>query len=252
LATLDGSPTVGLEAISDLVVDGAVKDLRCPPAGQIEQLLAAEHETRALQKHGQQAELGRGESDLGPIVADQPALVRIERPAVEDQPTSRKAAARHFGPLAPAQDRLDPGQKLTRVEGLGQIVVRADLQTDDPVGFVPQGGQHQDRDGAACAQPPADRQPVLAGHHHIEHDKIEGSDLQRCVHCPGVGGHGHAHAVLLQVFRQGVPDFAVVINDEDMRRRGHCCLLTRRLADSGVRQPEICSQTVANPCVATH
>src|SRR5437867_325468 len=45
-----------------------------------------------------------------------------------------------------AEDGLDPGDELARVERLRHVVVRADLEPDDLVDVFVTRGQHQDRD----------------------------------------------------------------------------------------------------------
>ena len=38
------------------------------------------------------------------------------------------------------------GQQFSRVEGFGNVIVRADLEADDPVRFFTEGGQQNNRD----------------------------------------------------------------------------------------------------------
>ena len=45
---------------------------------------------------------------------------------------------------AATEDGADAGQELPGVEGLGQIVVGADLQADDAIDIVPPGLEHED------------------------------------------------------------------------------------------------------------
>jgi hypothetical protein len=47
-----------------------------------------------------------------------------------------------------AQNRLDARDELTRLEGLGQIVVGAELESDDAIGDVAASRQHDDRNAA--------------------------------------------------------------------------------------------------------
>ena len=76
---------------------------------------------------------------------------------------------------AAAQHGVDAGQQLARVEGLGQVVVGADLEADDAVDVLALGGEHDDRRAVVGgAQAPADRQAVLAGQHQVEHDQVDG------------------------------------------------------------------------------
>ena len=184
-------------------------------------MFAAEHEARPFQKHRQQTEFCSCECDLDAIVVGQGPAVGIKHPSVEGQSVPGKAATNDAPPVGSAQDRLDPGQQLTRIEGFGQIVVGPDLQPHDTVSFITQGCQHQDRNGPLRTQTSADREAIFARHHHIQHDQIELTHLHRRIHCDGIGGRSRAHAVLFQIFHQGIADITVVIDDQNMRRLGH-------------------------------
>ena len=56
-----------------------------------------------------------------------------------------------LGCAEPAQHRLDPGHYLPGAEGLDDIVVRPQLQPQDPVDLLPLGRQHDD--GGAAGSP---------------------------------------------------------------------------------------------------
>src|SRR4051812_921133 len=62
---------------ADMHVDGALVDIDVAPPNAVEQLLAAEHPPRMLEKKLQQAVLGRAEIDR-PARARDPALFAVE------------------------------------------------------------------------------------------------------------------------------------------------------------------------------
>ena len=98
------------------------------------------------------------------------------------------------------------------------------------------------------AQPSADRQAVLARHHHVEHHKIELPHLHRGVHRHGIGGRGRAQAVLFEIFHQGIADLAMIIDDQDMRRLGHGMSPVPSLTDLGQSlSPENCRKPCQEP-----
>ena len=70
-----------------------------------------------------------------------------------------------------AEDALDAGDELARVERLRQVVVGADLEADDLVDVLVAGGQHQDRHVGGLADAPADLEPVDVGQHQVEDDQ---------------------------------------------------------------------------------
>lgn len=71
--------------------------------------------------------------------------------------------------LGAAKDGADPRQQFTRRERLGEVVIGPHFQTDHAIDLVALRRQHQDRDVVVRAQPSADRQPVLARQHQIQH-----------------------------------------------------------------------------------
>ena len=86
-----------------------------------------------------------------------------------------------------AQHRLDPQNHLARAERLRDVVVGAELETDDAVELLALGGEHDERQaggrGIALEQP-RELEAVEAGEHQIEHDEVgqagAGSPRARC------------------------------------------------------------------------
>ena len=121
-----------------------------------------------------------------------------------------------------AEDRIDPGQKLARIEGLGQIIICTGVEPLDPSVIVAERRQHENRRLLLLpAQPCAGREPVLSRHHDIEHDQIEFVLAQSCIHLARAFGPRRAQPVFLQVARHGVPDLGMIIDDQNMRRCRH-------------------------------
>ena len=108
-----------------------------------------------------------------PAGRHQVAVHGVQPPAGEAELAAVVRAAGSAAGCARAQHDLDARQQLARVERLGQVVVGAHLQADDAVGLVAARGQHDHRDFRLRAQLAAQRQPVVAGQHHVEHDQVE-------------------------------------------------------------------------------
>ena len=115
-------------------------------------------------EEGQQVELARGQRSVSrrPSVTSAPAAVDHEV-AVDEH--GRAGRCRRL-PAAP-QDRVDAQHQLARAEGLGDVVVGADLQADDPVLLAAERGEHDDGHvgGGAqpAARPPGRRSPAASG-----------------------------------------------------------------------------------------
>jgi hypothetical protein len=72
-----------------------------------------------------------------------------------------------------AEHRLHPRRQLEHAEGLGQVVVGAQLQAEYAVELGGFGSQHQDRRVARQGtQPAADLQAVHARQHQVEDDQV--------------------------------------------------------------------------------
>ena len=68
-----------------------------------------------------------------------------------------------------AGKRADTGQKFFGVKGLGQVVIRAPVQSLHPVGDFGAGGEHQDGHGASrFPQTAQNREAVQLGEHHVQ------------------------------------------------------------------------------------
>ena len=153
-------------------------------------------------------------------------------PASSDQRSKRYApdgsGSRSGGRLCARRiTALMAGEQLARVERLGNVVVRPDLQAHDAVRLLAHGGQQDDRDAGRLAQVPAEREAVLARHHDVEHHEVDRRRAQR----PARGGrafrHGHAHLVAFEVPRQRLANLAVVVDHQHMRGCVHGRELTR-------------------------
>ena len=129
----------------------------------------------------------------------------------------RRRPGRRLRGLAP-QHGVDARDQLARIEGLGEVVVGAHLEPDDAVGLLAPRRQHQDGRRLVPAGPEfaAEDEPVIAGHHQIEDDEIDGVGLEKAAHLPAVGGSGNAQPVLLEIARDELADLAVVVDDQDV------------------------------------
>jgi hypothetical protein len=129
-------------------------------------------------------------------------------PSSPGRPAGRRGAA--------AQHGVDARHELARVEGLGQVVVGAHLQADDAVHLVALGGEHDDGGRAARgAQAPADREPVLARQHQVEHQQVVALARELPVHRLRVGHRAHLELLLAEVAREQVAQALVVVDHED-------------------------------------
>ena len=110
-----------------------------------------------------------------------------------------------------------PRHQLTRVERLGHVVVRAELQPHDLVGILDARRQHDDRRVAFAAQGAGDLQTVDAGQAQVEHHQVRlfAPRLdQRGL--PVVGLHDR-EAGLLQIGTHQPDDLGLIVHHQNFR-----------------------------------
>ena len=152
------------------------------------------------------------------------------------------------GLLGAPQHGLDPGHHLARREGLGQVVVAADLQPDDPVDLVVARGHEQHRRPvAALAQPPAQLDAVEVGQPDVEDDQ-HGLETPYGLQAGGPAGLDvHAVPRLAEVPALQLCDRRLVLHDEHQPQafvtHGET-LVARPVADGGV------ARCLPNPNIA--
>ena len=133
----------------------------------LEQLVTREDEPAVVEQLPEKIELLRRELDLLIADVDLAAAGVDMEVAVANLRGFRSRTSRR----RPPQDRLHPSDELTRVEGLGHVVVGPDLEPDDLVDVLVTCCQHQDRDVTALPDPSADIHPVHVRKHQVEDDQ---------------------------------------------------------------------------------
>ena len=71
-----------------------------------------------------------------------------------------------------AQDRLDARHQLARAEGLADVIVGAEVETDEAVDLLDARRHHHDRHVAEAAELAADLEPVAAREHQVQENEI--------------------------------------------------------------------------------
>ena len=172
----------------------------------------------------QQLELRGREVDALGAARDAPAL------EVDDQvlvPDLAAAAGVCEIAIGTSQERLDTAHQLAQPEGLGQVVIRAQLQSDDLVHLVIPRGEHQDRRlGAGRTQSAQQLEAVDAGESHVQDDEIRGQLAGDGQPLFAVRRDGHLVSLLLEGVLETPRDRELVLHDQDRR---HCPgMVTRR------------------------
>jgi hypothetical protein len=91
------------------------------------------------------------------------------------------------------QQRAHPRHQLAQRERLGDVVVGAHLQADDPVHLRVARGQHQDGDLAGGPHPPADVPAAETRQHQVEDQQVGPLALEVADGLRAVGGGDDLH-----------------------------------------------------------
>ena len=130
---------------------------------------------------------------------------------------SRPLAFLRFGGNRKAPDhRADAGQQLSRLERFGEIIIRSELQSDDPVDRLVDGRHHDDRNLRLDPDIAAKLKAVPARKHHIENHQIKTLTLQLRLHLKLIMRQRHAIAMALEEVANEIASVAVVIHDKKM------------------------------------
>src|SRR5438105_12881002 len=228
---------------ADEVVDRPRRSLvlRAPAAGK--DVVAAEGAAVGGEEQAQHLELLRADVDGGSLPRDDLA-VEIDLHLSE---SDHRALFRRRRP--PPQQGLHAREQLAEAERLAQVVVGAELQTEDLVALHPLGRQHQDGSGRALLSHLLEQLvAVEARKHDVEHDQV---DVQLERHAQAglaVLGDAHLVAVPAQVEAEPEGDGAVVFDDEDARHRDYAA---GRRTRNVLPCPTLLSSSMRPPCSST-
>src|SRR5712692_8036623 len=193
----------------DVGVDRPRLDLDLVAPHLAQQLAAADDLARLGRQQRKQVELGEGQVDFLTLPPDLAAV------QVDDQAGELEA---RLGLLL----GYHPGQQLSHLEGLGDIVVRPHFEAHDHVDGVVLGGEHDHGDlGPVGPQLPADIHATDAGQVEVEEDQV-GFRLLQHLHAFLAGLRFNQVEVLTDARHPN--DFAgrrVVLNHQDGFRKGH-------------------------------
>lgn len=138
---------------------------------------------------------------------------------------SASGGGRASEPLA-AQHGANAGRQLARVEGLGDVVIGAELETQDAVDVVAAGGEHDHGQVAVGAQPPQHVEAAGLGQHDIQQQELRPAG-QHLVEGPfDRAGGRYVEAVFAQILGQKLRELGVIIEQQDADRR--CAHLATR------------------------
>ncbi len=121
--------------------------------------------------------------------------------------------------LCAAQAGADTGDELLRLEGLGDVVIRAGLKAQHDVDGVRLRGKHDDRHRRGAADGAADIHAVHAGEHKVEQNEVRLVVLKGRYGLRAVGHGNGLKPLRFQDDSEHFRDCRIIVNDQNLR--GH-------------------------------
>ena len=134
------------------------------------------------------------------------------------------------------QDGADAGRELVRVEGLGDVVVGAEVEALGLIGGRALGGQQDDGDRSALAELAHDLDAVEIGHDDVEEDDVRADLLGLLERLLTTVGGDDAEALFAEGDRDELRDARFVVGDEDEGLGAHRFLLGRTMVTDRTRR----------------
>src|SRR4051794_39103048 len=224
---------VGLDLaaeVLDVRVHRALVALVVVALDSVDQLEARVHAPGRLGQRDEQAPLRRGQVHALGVDRHLVAVeIEAQAPAVE---AARRARVR-LDALGAAQQRAHAGDELARAEGLGHVVVGAEVQAADALVLAGAGAQHEDRDGRLGADRRADLLAGQVGEHPVEHDQGRAHVARhRETVAPADRGE-HLVALTLQVAAGDIVDRGLVVDNQDAFRHHTANIVQVQVAGEG-------------------
>src|SRR5690606_37362673 len=199
--------------VADIDLEGVRGGRKVVPPYLLQDPLPGQHLAWVPQQQFEQRELGAGQPDLA-IAAVHLAGGRVERQVGQRQGSGLVSARGRT-----AQQRAQPREQLLEGERLREVVVRARVQTGDPVGDLAPRGEHEHRDVVTDRpQPAARREAVHVRHHYVQYDRVRARRGYRAERLLAVGGQLDVVAVEGERTSQRFADGGIVVDDEHVHR----------------------------------
>jgi hypothetical protein len=145
---------------------------------------------------------------------------RLASARVDPEGADLDRAASPDGHVRPPHDRLDSRHEGSRIERLRDVIVRAELESDDRIDVVVASREHEDRRVPAPPELAAHLEAVDPREHQVEDDEVRlvaPVELQAVL---AVARCDDRPALLLQVQPDELDDVALVVDDQDRLHPG--------------------------------
>ena len=115
-----------------------------------------------------------------------------------------------------AQQIPRPAQQLTRIEGLGDVIVRATLESEDAVDLFLLAGDQNDPDIRVCANLPGEGQAIFAWQLDVEQEQRDVVFFKQLCNFVSLPGRSDLEAFFFEVGDQLFAGDGFVFDDENV------------------------------------
>src|SRR5215469_10278054 len=157
-----------LAQAADVNIHGSRERILVVAPDVLEQDLARKRRAAILYEVAQEAKLAGGKRHGRTVAKDgRTTKIYLDRPELLESRRFRRRAG------TTAEQSFDARQQLQHFEGLGEVIISADLQSQHLVHQLAARRQHDDgHSQGGFADVTADVKAVLAGQHHVENDEV--------------------------------------------------------------------------------
>ena len=111
---------------------------------------------------------------------------------------------------------MDAGKQFARIKRFAEIIVSAELETENTVDVFSSGRQHDDRRHILfSAQTLEDGQTVFTRHHQVQNQHVEVFAHPKALHSFAVFADEDVEAIFAEIAAQQVSQTGVVIDNEN-------------------------------------
>ena len=198
-------------------VDGAIEGQQAPSQRAAREVVTPHHGAGRAHQQLEQREL-HGREHHRRAGAQDHAAPEIERDVVHAELLGRAGHAGVGAALGAAQDRADASHQLARVEGLGEVVVGAELEADDAVHVVAPRREHQHGDPGRGPDGAEHVEAVESGQHHVQHGEVVAAGRQALHGAGAVRLAVEDEALPGEILAEQLAQLGVVVDQQHARR----------------------------------
>ena len=179
--------------VANMAVDGAIRDMHGAAIGGFQNLLAAEYLFRTGKQRAHDGEFNGGQHQ-GRVRETCRMRVGVHHQC----PLRAHARGGNGTGFRALENDIDAGHEFARAEGLGDVIITADLEPQHAINFLVAGGEEENRRFRGLANLSTYFEPIALRHADVEHDEVRSLLSEASQRLGAVARRDRRHAGLLQ------------------------------------------------------